>query len=684
MEKESLEIDIHIKDYLHILKKRIWVIISFLIIVLTIVLIKTYTTRPVYEATSQILINNDKPNVVSFEEVLSLDNANEEYLNTQYMVLKSRSLAHKVFSAAGIGNRPEYKGQKDPLSSFLGTLEVTPVRKSRLVRLTASAFDPETATRISNLWADIYIKQNLTDRLSTSSDAAGWLSEKVDELQEKVQQSEFALQKYKEENNIVSIKERENIVFQKLSELNAALISANTKRIGIETRYRQLADLYKNRGWQYLTSVIDNGLIQDLKNESLRLEREKEKLSFIYREKHPNMIKLSAQIALIEKSLAEEVEKSITRAENEYEISKKEEDSLRSALEVQRKESLQMNKKSIRYNLLMREAEGNRKLFEVLLNRLKETTLTGGLEFNNIKIIDYAEEPTSPVRPNKLKNTLLGFLAGLMGGCFIAFFLEYLDDSVKSSEDIERFLELPYLGMIPASTQKGVESLYLISESMPKSTISEAFRGLRTAILFSSSSDKGLKSIMITSSSPSEGKSTTAVNLAVTIAQGNSRVLLIDCDLRKPYIHKVFGIPSDRGVSNLLVDSSIDIRGLIHETNTENLDIMASGPIPPNPSELLGSRRMDELLKELEPMYDKVIFDSPPVLSVTDSTVLGRLVDGVVIVVNSKKTTRDAAVNAKRALSEVGTNIIGVALNKVDHKGRGYYPYYYEYGKEGA
>ena len=682
MENETDEIDIHIKDYLCILKKRIWVVISFLVIVLTIVVLITYTTRPVFEATSQIIIDNDKPNVVNFEDVLNPDNANEEYFNTQHLILKSRSLANKLFISAGLANRPEYKGLKDPLSAFLNRLQVKPVKKSRLVRLTASAYDPETATKISNLWADIYIKQNLMDRLNSSSDAAGWLSEKVDELQKKVQQSEYALQKYKEENNIISIKERENIVLQKLSELNTAVILANKKRIGFETRYRQLSDLYKKKGWRYLASIIDNRLIQELKSESLRLDREKTKLAFLYKAKHPMMAGLTSQINLVEKNLAEEVDKSIKRAENEYNIAKKEEQTLRFALESQKKESLDMNKKSIRYNLLLREAEGNRKLFDVLLNRLKETTLTGGLEFNNVKIVDYAEQPLSPVRPNKIKNIILGFVIGLIGGSFIAFFMEYLDDSIKNSEDVERFLDLPFLGVIPAFAQKGVDSLCLVSESMPKSSISEAFRGLRTAVLFSSSSDKELKSIMVTSSSPSEGKSTTASNIAVTLAQQNSKVLLVDCDLRKPSIHKVFGLGSDKGVSNLLVDPSVKVKELIHETKTENLYVMTSGPIPPNPSELLGSKRMHDILQELESVYDKVVFDSPPVLSVTDSTVLGRLVNGVVIVINSKKTSRDAAISAKKSLSEVGTNIIGVALNKVDLKGRGYYQYYYEYGKE--
>lgn len=678
------EREIHLKDYLRVIKKRRWTVIAFFVVVVTIVMLHTFTAKPLYEATSQVLIEKENANIVSFEEVLNLDTAHADYFNTQYKILKSRSLARVVFDAAGLDKSPQFKELEDPVTAFLRNLNVKPIRDSRLVELSVTGLRPDEITRICNLWAKLYIDQNLLNRMSASSQAVRWLSEKVEALQDNVKRSELALQKYKEENSIISLEEKQNIVVQKLSELNSSVIEANRKRITLETRYTQLMSLLKEEGWQSLTNITENTLILNLKNDLVKLEEEKAKLSLTYKEKHPKLARIISQIALLKKSLKEEIGKVVSNAGNEFKIASIEEDVLREALGEQKREALDMNKKAIQYNVLKREAEGNQKLFDVLLNRLKETSLTEGLEFNNIRVVDYAEVPTRPIKPKKRLNLLLAIIVGLLGGCSLAFFLEYLDNSIKNSEDVERFLGLPFLAPIPATDKKGMDSLYLITQSMPKSVVSEAFRSLRTSILFSSSSDRELKSIMITSAGPSEGKTTTGVNLSIAMSLGEKKVLIVDCDLRKPSLHKVFSRPNDAGISNLVVDHNRAIEEVIQETGINNLHLITSGPIPPNPSELLGSHRMSEIMKQLEDSYDWIIYDSPPVMSVTDATIVGRLVEGVVLVVDATSTSRESAVASKRALSEVGANIIGVALNKADIREEGYYSYYYEYGKEGA
>ena len=676
--------EIHLRDYFHILMNRVWIVITFFVVVVTVVSIRTFTATPVFEATSQIIIEKENPNVVSFEEVMSLDTRNSDYFNTQYRVLKSRSIARKVFAAAGLENSPEYKDLEDPITEFLKKLEVKPIRDSRLVDLAVTGSDPERITDIANTWARIYIDRNLSDRLATSSRAVGWLSENVKGLQEKVKKSELALQEYKEENNIISLEEKQDITVQKLSELNSVVIEANRKRIAIETRYGQLKGHLAKDGWESLTNLIENELVLDLKKSLVNLEKEEAMLSLTYRPKHPKMAKILSQIKVVKSRLKDEVEKIVKKTGNDFEVARLEEETLRRALEDQKKEALDMNKKSIQYNVLRREAEGNQKLFDVLLNRLKETSLTEGLEFNNIRVIDHAEVPIRPVSPKKLQNMVLALIVGILGGCALAFFLEYLDDSIKNSDDVERLIGLPFLGPIPSVDAQDMKSLYTVAHDQPKLPVSEAFRGLRTAVLFSASSDRELKSIMVTSSGPSEGKSTIALNLAITMAHGGKKVLLVDCDLRKPTLHKIFGLSDRSGLSNLIVDQTGDIKEATHESGIENLKVITCGPIPPNPSELLGSHRMADILKTLEADYDRVIFDSPPVMSVTDASVLGRMVEGVVLVVNSKKAAREAVIGSKKALSEVGANIIGVALNRIDMSEKGYYSYYYEYGNESA
>ena len=676
--------ELNIKDYVRIIRKRLWLVLSFFLIIVTVVSIKAFSIVPVYEATAKIIIERDNPNILSFQEVMNIDASSSDYYVTQAGIIKSRTLARKVFAASGLENSSGYKGIADPVSKLLHALKVTPVRGSRFVDLTIASTDPEEAARISNIWSDKYIEHTLSEKIAVSSQASKWLSEQIESLQEKVTNSELALQQFKEERNIISPEERQNIVVQKLSELNSAVIRANMAKLKLQTRYRQLKELLSKNSWESLTNLIESPQVNTLNSDLLQLKMKRAELSGTYKDKHPKMSSILSQIKTLELIIEEEVRKFVRKWKDNYEIAKLEEATLRKALEVQKKDALELNKKTVQYNVLKRESEGNRKLFDVLLNRLKETSLTEGMEFNNIRILDYAQVPTSPVRPNKQRMLLLAALVGIFGGFALALFMEYLDDRIKTESDVEQYLGLPFLGTIPAISGEEKEALYMITDKMPKAMISEAFRSLRTSVLFSSS-DNEIRTIMLTSGGPGEGKTTVAINLAVTMAHEGKKVLLLDCDLRRPTLHKVFDMKEKLGLSNLLVDHSIEIDQAIHETEVDNLDIILCGPIPPNPSELLGSKRMQEIISLFEEKYDRVIFDSPPSISLADAAVLGRAVDGVLLVVDSKTTARGKAQKSVKALSEVGANLIGVALNRVNINEEGYYGYYYynyDYGKE--
>ncbi len=675
--------ELHLKDYLRILRKRKWIIAAFFVIVLAVTALKTFTEKPVFMATALIQIEMQTSKMMSFNELFQLDRISADYYNTQLKILKSRTLAEKVLLVSG--KNPEEALRLVP--SLLGRMNVQPVSKSQLINLNMYGTLPEETAELANAWAQAYIDQNLEERFSNSSQAVGWLSKKVEELQEKVKNSEFDLQNYKEANNIISLEQRQGAVVNELSELNSSLVNAMRRRTSLGMKRDQLKKMFDNsENWETLTDLTESAIVEELEKELIKVKREKEELSFVYKLKHPTMLKMDSKIGLLKKQLQEAIQNYIQRIKNDYEIAYMEEKTLKKALNERKEEAFALNKKAIQYKVLKRELEGNSKLFDTLLSRLKETSLTGEIAMDNARIVDYAEVPSRPIRPDKLKNMMMAVIIGLFGGAAIALIIEYLDDTIKSSADVENILGLPYLGSVPDFITKEVDTSYLVSQQQPRSKISEAFRGLRTAVLFSSS--KGLRSVMVTSSSPSEGKTTTAINLAITMAHGGKRVLLVDCDMRKPSLHKIFELPkgSSMGLSNVLVNETVDVKEAIVKTEIENMDVIPCGPIPPNPSELLSSSRMVELIDYFKDIYDRVIFDSPPVMSVTDATVLGGLVDGTLLVIDSRRTTKEAALSSKRSLVEVGSHVIGAVLNRVDLKGRGYYPYYYyyEYGDESA
>jgi len=320
------------------------------------------------------------------------------------------------------------------------------------------------------------------------------------------------------------------------------------------------------------------------------------------------------------------------------------------------------------------------------VKRFKETTLTEDMRTGNIRVVDRAEVPRSPVKPKKKLNLLLAIIVGLVAGIGLAFFFEYLDNTIKIPDEVKKHLRIPYLGPTPLVEKEedrdghGGERLAdLVCLNAPKSTASESYRGIRTNILFSSA-EKAPQVILLSSPGPREGKTMTATNLAITMAQSGSRVMLLDCDLRRPKIHRMFGLKKDRGMTNLLVGNATFEETVVHSKLLSNLDILFSGPVPPNPSEMLGSERMKQLLGELRKHYDRIIIDSPPITAVTDAAILGKIVDGVVLVIRAGQTVREVAKNSVNQLQSVGANVLGAVLNAVDiGKDKYYYYYYYQY-----
>jgi polysaccharide biosynthesis transport protein len=722
---------IDLRDYLRVILKRRWTIIAVFAIIVITVVIHTYTTTPIYKATTRLVIEKENPNVVSIQEVMAVDSSGTDYYQTQYKIIESRSVAREAINRLNLKDSPEFfpepkddmisnlkrsiretiQGWKESITSllksekeetpestdayspdstlvsdFIARIEVSPIRNSRLLDLSFEAKNPVLAAKIVNTLARAYIDQNLEIKLKAAQEAVKWLHQRIEVERKKVEQAEQALLKYKEKHSIITdfTSDTENVTAQKLAQLNAQVVDAESIRVEAETRYRQAISLKGSLDMlDSIPEVLENELIRQIKKMEVDLFKRMSELSKKYGKNHPQMVGIEAELKTLENRKQKEINRVINSLKNKYEVAVAKEESLKAALANQKKESLDLNQKAIQYTVLNREVESARSLYDLLIKRFKETTLTEDMQTGNIRVVDRAEVPNIPFKPKKRLNLLLALIVGLVAGIGLAFFFEYLDNTIKIPEDLKQHLKIPYLGPTPLienkeKTEEGDRTMDLVCLHAPKSTASESYRGLRTNILFSSAGSAP-QVILITSPGPREGKTITTANLAITMAQSGSKVIVIDCDLRRPKIHNIFGVSRERGMTNLLVGSDGIEKTVVH-SQVPNLDLLPSGPLPPNPSEMLGSERMGGLLKGLKKHYDRILIDSPPITAVTDSMILSKYVDGVVVVIRAGHTVKDVARNSVNQLQAVGAHILGGVLNAVDiGKDKYYYYYYYQY-----
>jgi len=729
---------IHLRDYLRVIQKHRWTVITVFAIIVITVAIHAFTATPIYEATARLIIDKENPNVVSIQEVMAIDASGTDYYQTQYKIIESRTVAREVIRRLHLDKSEEFfpKPKDDLISNlkrsiketitfcrdsiasllrteeeaipktiaeyepnsplvddFISKIEVNPIRNSRLVDVNFQAKDPVLAAKIVNTLANAYIDQNLETKLRAVQDAVKWLHSRIQEEGKEVEKAEQALLRYKEKHSIVTdfSSDVENITAQKLAQLNTQVVEVESERVEAETRYKQAMALSGTPDMlDSIPEVLNNELILQIKSMEVELYKRMSELSKRYGQKHPQMVAIESELKTLNKRKTQEVNRVINSLRNEYRVVLAKENSLKAALAKQKKDSLELNQKAIEYGVLRREAESARHMYELLIKRFKETSLTEDMRTGNIRIIDRAEVPEDPVKPKKKLNVFLAIILGLFTGIGLAFFFEYLDNTIKIPEDVKQHLKIPYLGLTPLFSTENKWNLRddtspeLVTFNYPRSTASESYRGIRTNIRFSSA-ESVPQVILITSAGPQEGKTITTANLAVTMAQADSKVIILDCDMRRPQIHKLFGIAKEHGVSNLLVGSSNAGEAIIH-TRIPNLDVIPCGSIPPNPSELLGSTRMVTLLNALRKRYAHILIDSPPSTAVTDAVVLSKSVDGVILVIRAGDTAREIVKNGVAQFGVVGASILGAVLNGVDMGRDGYYYYqyyYYYYGEDG-
>ena len=716
----------HLMDYVRVLYKRRWVAIPAFLIVFAVGGINSYRKVTIYEARTQILIEKDTPKVGTLETMFQQQDGwyNDDFYRTQYRILQSRSLARRTaelmhlkermaartaapvadsgFSVSGAiaWVKKQVAGEdaqdtkkadeeakvaaalakEDPLAPYasmvLGSLAVSPIANSRLVDLKFTSTDPQLAADMANAHAKAYIDQNLEYKFSASKDATDWLSERLGEQRKKVEESEAALQRYKEEHDAVAVEDRQNIVVQRLGDLNSAVTKAKTGRIEKEAQYNQLKSIQGTPAVESFPAVVANDYIQKLKSELGDLQRQQAQLSEKYGDRHPEMIKIRSAVQSTQAKLDLEVSKVVQSVEAEYQAALAQERSLVGALDSQKGEALSLNRKGIEYSVLNREAESNRQVYEALLQRTKETGISGELKASNIRVVDTAEVPKWPILPRRQTDLTTAALSGLVLAIGLVFLFEYFDNRVKSPQELRAHLGLSFLGMVPAIDASGPS---LVNGGVPPH-FAEAIRNVRTNVLFSSA-DEGVRTIVVTSAGPGEGKSLFSANLSVSLAQAGQRVLHVDADMRRPRVHEIFEFSQEPGLSNLLVGDCKPSEAVRKVTGVPGLAVLPAGMIPPNPAELLGSKRFDEYFATLSEHFDYVVIDSPPVLAVADASILANTASGVVFVVGADQTSRHAARAAIDQLHAVQAHLIGAVLNRVDLE---HNPYYYStyYRKE--
>lgn len=638
-----------------------------------------------------------------------------EYYETQYKIIQSFRVTNAVVRTLelhkdlgflknlppGRGSKVEGVSVEEAAEQLQRRLTVEAVRDSRLAILRFEDADPQRAQRVLSTLLDTYIEQNLDDAISSTNSVAEWLTTQLEKLKGDLESSELALHEYKLKNNMLSVEfdDQSNMLRQELKQLNDVMVATQAKREEIAGRRSQiLAVDTKDPRVLPASELLNSPILQNLRSTYEEAVRAKDTLVASGKgANHPDVMAADARVASNREALIVEVKNIQGSIERDLSAVSRQEGGLRALFGASNKKALELNLLEIEYNRLRRSKENTEKMFQLVLERTKESDLSRMMRVNNLHAIDRPLLPRSPIRPRPLINMVFGTAAGIFIGLLAALARGMMDRSIKTPEDVERELGLNFLGLLPQidpsdpqpgtkkkkkrsrlPARQGIVNNELAVHQFPASGTAEAARAIRTNLLFMSP-DQPFKTLLITSSGPAEGKTTVASSIAIAMAQAGHKVVLVDCDLRRPRVHRIFGKTSEFGVTTALIGQALGDETL--STEVPNLNVIPAGPIPPNPAELLHSDRFKRFLAELQQRYDRVIIDSPPVVAVTDAAVLSTIVDGTLLVVRAFVTTRDLARHGARALTDVGGKIAGVVLNAVDFGRHEYQGQYYYYAK---
>jgi capsular exopolysaccharide synthesis family protein len=714
--------------YGELIRKHVGIIIAFF---LSVVLTAGYLTLhqiPIYAASATLLIERKAQQLADIQQMLSepFDTDQHDYYKTQYEILRSKSLAaqaiqehhlESIFTATGLKSQsrltPWLKtalpwGKTQPhgaedtssppkrhrdyahgvpagwINTYNSMLTIQPVERTHLVHIIFQAADPDLAARLANAHADTYTHLGPRLRAETKQEAQAFLTEKLSELQERVEKSEAALNDYQRSKGIISPVAKDNLVVVRLADLNHRLTEAEAERIGLEAQMR----LIRSRTYDAIPAVVSSPLIRSFKEQLLHLEGEYADLRVKYKPGHPHMAPFKAQLSHIQQRLEQEIRQIVAGIESTYLTAQAKEQELRNLMERQKAETLSLNDASVDYAILAREADTNRQLYESVLQRMKEIKMVAALRAPNATVLDRAEVPGQPAGSSIMITLLISVIVGLMGGVGFAFLIEQFDDTFKTPEAAKRALRLPILGIVPdflslppyarrqgpsASAGKTMNLSRVLSHPSC-AAVAEIYAKLCTAILLSQP-EAAPKNILFTSAVGGEGKTTNVVNTAMMFALSGARVLLIDADVRNPSCHKILGMDNLFGLTEVIT-GQIGVSQVIRATTLHNLDLLSAGATPPNPTVLVGSTKIHDTLMALQPHYDCICIDSPPVMPVNDAELLSTMVNGVVLIIDGQRTPAYLAKETRARLTYARANLLGIVLNRTVAR-RTDYAYYY-------
>lgn len=750
-----------LREIWRIIRKRLPLIVVVAVIATTVVTIEIYRTKSLYQATAVVEVGSENSTLVRTGEVIiQSDEPYDAMMTSKTMLIRSTPLLEDVASKLALDKNPRFFDvagrksywdalgtvfsrlyqmvQRDPsqipqipaaiqpaqaggeltrtpaetarLAPYVGVIQgylsVDPVQFSRVLNISFTHTEPALAAAVANAAAEAFILRNYKNKTERFTSASAWLDRTTRELKARVEQSQKALTDYCSEHNIFTTDTKETLTSEKLAKIHELVLNAETqsilkKSLYDEVRQGHIADLPESFTDNRTTTL--QGKLEDLTTESAQLAA---KLG----PENPRILDLKDQIGAIKQQI--EANRSVLEAKlrAEFERAAREEAALKAAFERSKAEAVEQNQATIKFNLLKQDLDTTKQLYTDFLQKTNQANIEVAQQSNNVRLIQPASVPGSPISPNRPRVIFIGLLVSLFAGLILAFGIEYFDNTLKSVEDVNQTAQLPVLGVVPTIGQNEPGLLSAVMRRVPgadpagksgkpaasfqphqvmiadaRSALGETYRVLRTSLLLSSGS-AGRRTVLFTSGQPGDGKTTTVINLAVALSQLDATVLIVDADMRKPKGHKAFGVEAAPGLSNYLSEDA-DLSPLIRELPVPNLSLLPCGPIPPNPAELLSSRKMRDLIAQLGRQFDHVLIDSPPVMGATDPVILSTMVSGVVMVIHAGKTTREIVRRAKHEITAVGGRFLGVVLNNLDVRSAGrnsYYAsrYYYSYGEK--
>jgi polysaccharide biosynthesis transport protein len=671
----------HLRDYWRSIWRGRWTVLGIFVVVVTLVAVGTFTQTPIYSAKATVEISPQSRKVTPMADVAEMGAgsygwfAEERYFNTQYEIVKSRDVAQRVFDRLDLYSHPMFKRMKDPIGTFAAMVHVQPVKDTGIVEISMEGANPEEVSLWVNTTAEAYVDRNLDLAIQATSTAVKRLLDEISPLREKLEEGQKTSFEFAEKANLYVPENQQKITNDRLSTLQNELTDTQVKKAEVESVLKE-AERIRAAGGSYETipQVTADPVIEEMVRNRVLLEREYQRLLQTYKERHVKVLEQKAEIDKLNQKIASEAERILGNIRTQLALYKDREVSLTRAMQDTRLESLQTSQKTSSFEMLRGETSETKRIYDVISTRIKEIDLSASLLNNNLRVLDESPVPRFPIKPRTVVNMAVGILLGLLLGVGTVFFLDYLDNTVRTADDIERYLKLSLLAIVPKDTPE------------TEGAVREAYQTLRTGLLFSRK-NRAQNVVLFTSAGPQEGKSCTTINVGRTLAAAGERVVIVDCDLRRPTVHQRLAIDRERGITNYILSSDgSDWRPYVKSTDRPNMFAITCGPIPPNPAEVFAHERFKQILNDLKENFDWVLIDSPPVVSLADAILLASMADMIALVIKHNENDKDLIRRCVSDLRRVNGNVVGAVLNNVDldrsHYKDYYYVGYYYYGED--